>query len=910
MINVSNNFKDLMADQQDFKQTAEITFLNGTVLNLTEEDFTITNNSLLDSAGANGIPLGVAVSRNIQLEIMNEDDHLLNYDFYGAKIKLYLTFINSAEKIKALGDKYGHILATKYGKALLAQRCEESDVSVVGTIDFGIFTVTQPESYGSVVTIIGYDDMYKCDKAYSTKLIFPATAKSVLLDICDQCGILPGNTNFFNNDFIIKTQPSGDYTHRQIIGYIAMIAAGNARINRQGYLEIMTYNFDYSSGNYHDLKDYNTLSPATSDVSVTGVQTKKTVIVKNTDDKSNTEKSENDTDADGNDTDGSDTDTNESSTEKEETVLVGKEGYVLSVENPLAKGQEDTLINSIYNKFQGAHFRPFTIESIAYPIAEFMDLAKVTDWRGNSFYTVLTDITFTFAGYTTMQCSAESGMRNQGQYVAPSTPAIIKAKNLVENERTARELAVKRLNQALKNSSGMYSTAEKQEDGSTIYYLHDKPTIAESQNVIKLTSEAIGFSTDGGKNYPYGFMITGDMITRLLYAEGINADYINAGAITIKDTNGNIIFQVDMDTGRVYISGDNITIGGKKLSNAISDSTNDAKKYTDGKLTQDEILKRLTNNYQWKGIYKNENGMFISFDYARGGALSLGGKGLTYGDGSMHVYNFFNKEIVSIDQNGIVVNNYLLGTNGNETPQSYTCLAPGLFKDGIFVSKNKNGSGKSTIISPSYIKIKDNTDTADSLNFKNGLEITEDGINVSNGIGSLSVFYVSRNHNKAYVSASEFDVYGDFAVSGTKNRIVNTNNYNKRLQYCYEMPTPHFGDIGTARIDDTGECYIAIDDIFSETVNTNTEYYVFLQKEGKGDLWIKEKTPTYFVVQGTENLKFSWELKAVQKDYEFERLEKFDNSKKEETIDYEKQYIKEIKDFIKEQEQVLNETVK
>ena len=118
-----------------------------------------------------------------------------------------------------------------------------------------------------------------------------------------------------------------------------------------------------------------------------------------------------------------------------------------------------------------------------------------------------------------------------------------------------------------------------------------------------------------------------------------------------------------------------------------------------------------------------------------------------------------------------------------------------------------------------------------------------------------------------------------------------------------------FGDIGTAQTDEAGECYINIDDIFAETVNTGVEYQVFLQKEGKGDLWVEEKTDSYFIVKGTENLKFSWEIKAIQRDYEFERLEKFDNSEKKEVIDYEKEYMEEINDLIKEQEEILNETV-
>ena len=67
-----------------------------------------------------------------------------------------------------------------------------------------------------------------------------------------------------------------------------------------------------------------------------------------------------------------------------------------------------------------------------------------------------------------------------------------------------------------------------------------------------------------------------------------------------------------------------------------------------------------------------------------------------------------------------------------------------------------------------------------------------------------------------------------------------------------------------------------IDDMFDETINTYVEYVVFLQKEGQGDLWIKEKSKDYFIVNGTPNLRFAWELKAVQKKYEYLRLDDYE----------------------------------
>lgn len=1119
MINVSNEFKELMSERQDFKEYAEVTLANGTVLELTEDDFSIDNNSLVDSAGANSIPLGVALSRNVQLEIMNDDDHLSDYDFFGAKIRLYLTFELSSTTEK---------------------------------IEYGTFTVTQPETYGSVVTIVGYDDMYKADKTYSTTLTFPATAKSVLIDSCDNCGILIGDSNFLHNDFQIPTMPSSEYTHRQIIGFIAMIACGNARIDRTGHLQIITYDFDYST-NIHDIESYDSLTSDTNDVQVTGVQMTKTVTKTTTDE-----------------------DGNENEEDVEELVKYGSDGYVLEIENPLVAGHEETLVSWIYERFKDVTFRGFTMDYISYPIAEFGDKIKITDWKGKSFYSVLTDVNFVFFGYTTLQNSAESPMRNQSNYTSSEQKALIQVKELVEREKTNRENAIKKLNETLKSGSGLYSTEEKQPDGSSIYYLHDKKSLAESRNVIKLTSDAIGFSTDGGKNYPYGFTITGEMITRLLYAEGINADYINTGALTVKDKSGNIIFFADIETGTVRISGDNVTIGGKTATEAINDAINEAKKsramiinldkdyqaiatdykgeytafpechttaqvlyghtdisndctynvqkssgvvgawngsthtytvtglttevgwvditanylntysvtkrfdiaklkggipgetgatgpqgdqgsagrtyfmepstgiikrsadssmvpnyitlsgyYRDGTatartaykcrfkieetidgdtyktvytssadetsithslygalattnggaiqaasnkaigiprdvaalrctmyaaggftevldietipvaidvdaLTHEEIFNLLTNDGAWQGIYRGSDGkLYINFTYARGGALSLGG--LDNANGELKMYDASNtlvgqwnkdgldiskgtirgskiilkdvldtivgytsdsKESLKIDWSGLKIACYGYPFVGN----GLISIEPTLFS-GLQISSNNDGSGKTSFCG------------------ENGLAV------MKNNSKGMATWMPGQLDNVAYMNYNEITVQTGFmkkistitpteiSTTGSKSRIIQTENYNKRLQYCYETPTPMFGDIGTAQTDETGKCYIDIDDVFQETVNTDVEYQVFLQKEGKGDLWIEEKTPTYFLVKGTENLKFSWELKVVQRDYEFERLEEYNHEEKEEEIDYEQEYIDEINSLIKEQEEMLNEAI-
>lgn len=163
----------------------------------------------------------------------------------------------------------------------------------------------------------------------------------------------------------------------------------------------------------------------------------------------------------------------------------------------------------------------------------------------------------------------------------------------------------------------------------------------------------------------------------------------------------------------------------------------------------------------------------------------------------------------------------------------------------------------------------------------------------------------STYYNLLNLEGDDVTVNGAFKVTGTKNRKVRTENYSDRLLYCYETPTPLFGDIGEAELDEEGICYVDLDDIFSETIAEKVEYQVFLQKEGEGDCWIAEKDPRYFVIKGTPGLKVAWELKAKQKDYETYRLEPDDTGLDE--YDYQIDPLDDIdiNSFIEEQEALL-----
>ena len=90
---------------------------------------------------------------------------------------------------------------------------------------------------------------------------------------------------------------------------------------------------------------------------------------------------------------------------------------------------------------------------------------------------------------------------------------------------------------------------------------------------------------------------------------------------------------------------------------------------------------------------------------------------------------------------------------------------------------------------------------------------------------------------------------------------------------AYETPSPYFGDIGEGILNEDGECIVYLDDVYLECVDLENKYQVFLQKYGQGDIWVEQREYNYFVVKGTANLRFGWEIKAIQKNYDSVRLD-------------------------------------
>jgi len=111
---------------------------------------------------------------------------------------------------------------------------------------------------------------------------------------------------------------------------------------------------------------------------------------------------------------------------------------------------------------------------------------------------------------------------------------------------------------------------------------------------------------------------------------------------------------------------------------------------------------------------------------------------------------------------------------------------------------------------------------------------------------------------------------------GTKSAAVRTAS-GDRLLYTEESSEVWFADYGIGRLE-AGKAIITLDPLFSETVNLDEPYHVFVQPYGDVNLYVSVRSTDSFVVVASDNsasngVEFSYRIVAKRRGYESTRLE-------------------------------------
>lgn len=1056
MINTSDEYKEAIKKNRVFDVDVKIALESGEKMSLNRSRIMSSGIKTKDGvSGTNNFDIGSAIVNGCTIILDNTDERYNSYIFDGAEIdvKVGLVLKNGTEFL----PKGKYIVATgKYTGAALNLEC--------------------------------LDYMQKFDKSYTlSNLKYPATLGAIVRDACTVCGVSLGTATFENDNYIVQNRPDDEaLTFRQVLSWVGQICCkwwkcnargelvcgwydtaefasreasldgGNFETNGSGYVNgdnadggIFTQstesNYDggvFRERKYHIISSISSQNISTDDVVITGVKVSE----------------------DG---------------EEGAYYQTGEDGYVLEVSGNkfIQTGDGENVVSFLGQKLKGMRFRPLSVSCLSDPSMEAGDAAIVIDRKGREYPCYITNTTFTVGGYQSVSCDAKSASRQNAQRYSQGTQAIIDLKKGLKEEKTQRELAIQKLAETLANSGGLFMTVEKQSDGSSIYYAHNKPTFEESDIIWKFTAEAIGISTDGGKTWPYGFMVTGEMITKILYTEGIDAEWIRTGEFGVRDSAGKEVFYVNIDTGEVRINADTLSIKGESVGDVLERLEQDKNGTYYG-----NYVPGLNNKpaNSWSNEYKAHNGDYfvdvtngdgylfksgipglelkfseksktesVSFDYVeifilvsgtyksigKFGGKDFGGSRVLIPATTFWLYwrtdssneAYYGFSIDSIKNVIVTEDEYTLTTkalpsytatnvSGTTYPESdhlpYGNNINKLWKYTGTSSSVKNGwvkvpkmiaqdiknvldpeiamniltddgrikgiymDGEEMYINATYIKsgmlklggisnnlglfqINDSQDRKmiyadnkkmemifwppneklygsrvsfsvssagersnapvrveqfqpDGSYTQKYLTIESDEINITDNEYDEwlwlrgSMIRISEGTSFSTINSSQLFTTGSIVAGGTKNRVSQTKNYSDRLLYCYEMATPMFGDIGEAVTDENGECYIFLDDIFREAVNTMCEYQVFLQKEGQGDLWVEHKAEDHFLIKGTSNLKFAWEIKIKQKDFEFERLNQFDREAEAvKEINYEHQGMKMIEEYKKNLEEMF-----
>lgn len=590
MRKLSNRWKEKVKNGMDvqYLKYADITLTDGTVLNLTSANLWQNGMEFEDSvSNDSSFDIGSAIINVLNLSINNFDGEYSDYDFEGAEVICYVGLQIENEDTSELLDSAGEQILDSTGDTIIVHKNAVIEKTRICTVT----VIEQPEDETVTIDLTCEDNMRKFDRNYSdSKLKYPATRGQIVRDACEVCGVTLQTTSFDRDDYIVQNRPNDEaLTFRQVLQWVAQIGCQWMRCDEYGRLCIGWY----SSINEEELiindlgvlktqDDSNIsleLSSANGILSAnngTFLENDGILRLFATDEKGNISEIETTYGFTPHHTDVvitgvKVTEYSESSSDNPQTYMVGTEGYVLGISgNKLIRvGDGQTIASMIAEKCVGMRFRPFESECPTDVAMEAGDSLIIVDRNGKIYTSLLTTTTLKPGSGQKIACNAKSAAKNSSTRYSQATQAFVTARNMVKQEKTEREKALEEFGKRIDSATGVYTTVEPQENGSKIFYLHDKPTLAESQAIWKMTSEAWGVSTDGGQTWNGGMTVDGDTIVRILTAVGLNADWINTGAITVKDKSGNIIFQVDMDTKTVVIDPDVLIIGNMTLSEKL-----------------------------------------------------------------------------------------------------------------------------------------------------------------------------------------------------------------------------------------------------------------------------------------------------------------------------------------------------
>lgn len=459
---------------------------------------------------SNALEIGTAIASEATLELKNADGRFDGYTFDGAKLIIHVG-------IKKWNAKVWENATMHY-------------------VPLGVFTIDEKTKNKSNITLNALDNMVKFDREYDTTLAFPATLGEIVEDACSRCGVLLKTTSFYNSDYVVNTRPTDDgLTYRQVIQWAAQLSCTNAFIDWDGQLRLTWFE---DSGHIIPAADRYDSDMEEHSVLITGVKV---------------------TAAD------------------ESEYTAGEKGSVLCIEgNSLAQSDAETIAKIIYAKVGNFTYLPYSSVCRPMPYLYPMDMITFVDRRGNEHKTIVSAVTYTMNGTTDVvgegDGSTKGGYASTGSTTTHEKVIIEKAKKAAEKTSTGQFNVALALNETIGSAFGLYRTEITENKVSTWYY-HDKATLNDSTIIYVFNSGGFAWTedwNDGNPVWQYGFTKDGNALYKILSAYKIQAEFIDANAITSEKIAAGVITADKLSVEYKQSVTDEITETERKITQAFT----------------------------------------------------------------------------------------------------------------------------------------------------------------------------------------------------------------------------------------------------------------------------------------------------------------------------------------------------
>ena len=502
---------------------------------------------------------------------------------------------------------------------------------------------------------------------------------------------------------------------------------------------------------------------------------------------------------------------------------------------------------ALYNKLNGARFRPYRIEG-AYlsPLTEIGDSIRITLRDGETIPLVIGAMKVKLGSYFCP--SIELGVQEDDEEEIP-----YQSPDQLRTQRTVM------------TTQSYYGNRITREEGFVCEKMNGSDVVARAvlntgqlsmqrKNAEDRWEDCIYFDTEQNK-----YVLNGSVFIQAV--SDVEQD------LSKKADKDILIAQLNVSPEEILINADRIKIGEFTYGDAGSGVTKAY--YTGGKLGASQTATGFSAsnaNYAfWAG-----NGKFRVTQagkvYASDGEFT--GK-LTSDSGKIAGFTF--------DGNRMYAGRYINDRNWED-----------------YASPAKLSEGDTSL---GDVRIATNGITADYFDggstmylaklYKGQLELSRNGGYFNGAIrdggawGAMKIqscaspaltYHTQRVDSIKFHAGGNVECLQNLYCSGTKNRLMQTEHFGKRLLYAYETPTPYFGDIGEGIIGEDGQCAVFLDPVFLETVDP-MGYQVFLQAYGEAQCSLLERSLEFFVVRGVPGTRFGWEVKARQRDHLGRRLD-------------------------------------